>query len=320
MISSLNLHVSWKPVNPQECVWKNLYRIIMKTILQERETIHYSITICTQIYSYASKQWRYPQHKQQWIKDGKNLKRFRRGTKQKSETNLAWLMKQEKKVEKYTSLHWWPLSFEECRIGDKAPKIQRSSCTPRRHCERWFWILCSIHWTRIISFTNDGSTGHGYHIQTARVRRTRDEWNHLLCLFNMSHVSSINKCKAMSKRTQEDAGEGRVKIKADDEFGIEKPCKGSNRLDCIWKTWGIQIWKSESTSELVKMCSKHVRWDPYCWLAHQTPQNGTMTTSGLLKCGNLVKCREQVRGDPYLTSWSSILIWTLTPPQNRTFL
>ena len=24
MISSLNLRVSWKPVNPQECVWKNL--------------------------------------------------------------------------------------------------------------------------------------------------------------------------------------------------------------------------------------------------------------------------------------------------------
>ena len=25
---------------------------------------------------------------------------------------------------------------EECRIGAKTPKIQRSSCTPRRHCER----------------------------------------------------------------------------------------------------------------------------------------------------------------------------------------
>ena len=34
---------------------------------------------------------------------------------------------------------------------------------------------------------------------------TRDEWNHLLCFFNISHFSSINKCKAMSKRTQEDA-------------------------------------------------------------------------------------------------------------------
>ena len=34
-----------------------------------------------------------------------------------------------------------------------------------------------------------------------------DEWNHLLCLFTISHFSSINSVKAMSKRTQEDAGE-----------------------------------------------------------------------------------------------------------------
>ena len=40
-----NLRVSWKPVNLQDCVWENLYRIIMKTILQEKETIHCSITI-----------------------------------------------------------------------------------------------------------------------------------------------------------------------------------------------------------------------------------------------------------------------------------
>ena len=44
MRSNENLRVSWKPVNPQDCVWKNLYRIIMKTVLQERRTIHYSIT------------------------------------------------------------------------------------------------------------------------------------------------------------------------------------------------------------------------------------------------------------------------------------
>ena len=30
--------------DPQDCVWKNLYRIIMRTILQERETVHCSIT------------------------------------------------------------------------------------------------------------------------------------------------------------------------------------------------------------------------------------------------------------------------------------
>ena len=40
------------------------------------------------------------------------------------------------------------MSCKNYCIGDNAPKIQRSSCTPRRHCERWFWILCSIYWTR----------------------------------------------------------------------------------------------------------------------------------------------------------------------------
>ena len=37
-----NLRVFWKPVNLQDCVWENLYRIIMKTILQEKGTIHCS--------------------------------------------------------------------------------------------------------------------------------------------------------------------------------------------------------------------------------------------------------------------------------------
>ena len=35
-----------------------------------------------------------------------------------------------------------------------------------------------------------------------------------LCWFNSSHLSSINKCKAISKRTQEDAGEERVTAKS----------------------------------------------------------------------------------------------------------
>ena len=43
---------------------------------------------------------------------------------------------------------------------------------------------------------------------------TRDEWNHLLCLFTISHFSSINSLEAMSKITQEDAGEERVAAKS----------------------------------------------------------------------------------------------------------
>ena len=62
------------------------------------------------------------------------------------------------------------LSFEECRIGGKAPKIQGSSCTPRWYCERRFWILCTMYRTRIISITNDCSKSHGCHLQIARLR------------------------------------------------------------------------------------------------------------------------------------------------------
>ena len=43
---------------------------------------------------------------------------------------------------------------------------------------------------------------------------TRDEWNHLSCLFNMSHFSSTVCSAAMAKRSQQDSGEERVTAKS----------------------------------------------------------------------------------------------------------
>ena len=43
---------------------------------------------------------------------------------------------------------------------------------------------------------------------------TRDEWNHLLCLFNISHFSSTVCSDVMSKRTQKESGEERVTAKS----------------------------------------------------------------------------------------------------------
>ena len=54
---------------------------------------------------------------------------------------------------------------------------------------------------------------------------TRDEWNHLLCFFNISHFSSIESLKAMSKRTQEDAGEERVAAKSKPMMNLVSRCK-----------------------------------------------------------------------------------------------
>ena len=39
-----DLRVFWKLVNLQDCVSEKYYQIIMKIILQEKESIHYSIT------------------------------------------------------------------------------------------------------------------------------------------------------------------------------------------------------------------------------------------------------------------------------------
>ena len=43
---------------------------------------------------------------------------------------------------------------------------------------------------------------------------TRDEWNHLLCLFNISHFSPHVSSAAMTKRSQQDSGEERVTAKS----------------------------------------------------------------------------------------------------------
>ena len=43
---------------------------------------------------------------------------------------------------------------------------------------------------------------------------TRDEWNHLLCLFNISHFSSAECPEVMSKRMQKESGEERVTAKS----------------------------------------------------------------------------------------------------------
>ena len=53
---------------------------------------------------------------------------------------------------------------------------------------------------------------------------TRDGRNHLLCLLNISHFSSVNSLKSMSKTTQEDAGEERVTAKYKPMINLVSRC------------------------------------------------------------------------------------------------
>ena len=81
---------------------------------------------------------------------------------------------------------------------------------------------------------------------------TRDEWNHLLCLFNISHFSSINCSEAMSKRTQEDAGEERVTAKSKPMMNLVSRYSVRDPNVLASTASERQIWKSERTSDLVE--------------------------------------------------------------------
>ena len=63
-------------------------------------------------------------------------------------------------------------NLKNAELEAKHQKIQKSSFSPRWYCKRRFGVLCSIHWTRTISITNESRKSHGYHIQTAKLPRT----------------------------------------------------------------------------------------------------------------------------------------------------
>ena len=56
-----------------------------------------------------------------------------------------------------------------CHLKTKISEVQRTCCASRSYCEGWLWSLCSVHWTRLVCFTNDCSKSHGCHWETTRL-------------------------------------------------------------------------------------------------------------------------------------------------------
>ena len=76
---------------------------------------------------------------------------------------------------------------------------------------------------------------------------TRDEWNHLLCSFNISHFSSINCSEVMLKRTQKDSGEERVTEKSKPMMNLVSRC--SARDPCRATFYCIRPVKTRHDSQ-----------------------------------------------------------------------
>ena len=161
-----NLRAFWKLMNLQDCVWENLYRVIMKTILQEKETIHYSNTIWFTNLFLCTKPWKSPQQRQQGKRNGKNWRMFQCGTWQKSELEGGdrWSKDKGRK----SSFCSTDGHLENAELEGK----QRSSVL------RGDIVKDNSGFYAV--FTEQGSSAsqitaaksHGYHFQTTRLRRT----------------------------------------------------------------------------------------------------------------------------------------------------
>ena len=130
---------------------------------------------------------------------------------------------------------------------------------------------------------------------------TRDEWNHLLCLFNISHFSSTGCSEVMSKRTQIESGEDhsnvKTKNKSDSRALLTMPSsasEGTGREVMKVRVPGVRKLRNmtERGNPLLAV-AQVTRQDTTASnslkarIQHAT-QDGTMTKLGLLKSGKLM--------------------------------
>ena len=89
---------------------------------------------------------------------------------------------------------------------------------------------------------------------------TRDEWHHLLSLFNISHLSSADCSDVMSKRTQKDSGEERVTAKSKPMMNLVSR-RSERTLDVLASTASESPGKPryESQLPLSSWTEKHQR-------------------------------------------------------------
>ena len=80
---------------------------------------------------------------------------------------------------------------------------------------------------------------------------TRDEWNHLLCLFNISHFSSTECSQVMSKRTHKDSGEERVTAKSKPMMSLVSRCS-ERTPDVLASTASESREKTRFESQLLR--------------------------------------------------------------------
>ena len=109
-------------------------------------------------------------------------------------------------------------------VKGRSPTMRHVSRTHRVALD---WLFDRINWDPKIQIKYIDTKKQLADMLT-KVNFTRNEWNHLLCLFNRSHFSSTNCSEVMSKRTQKDSGEERVTAKSKPMMNMVSRCSVRN--------------------------------------------------------------------------------------------
>ena len=128
---------------------------------------------------------------------------------------------------------------------------------------------------------------------------TRDEWNHLLTLFNISHFSSTDCLEVMSKRTQKGSSEERVTAKSKPMMNLVSRCSERNP-DALASIASESPGKTryENQIHLSSWTEQQPRTGRYVKDACSSSYSQwNAEKNGLLKSGNLMKCWKQERRD-----------------------
>ena len=144
---------------------------------------------------------------------------------------------------------------------------------------------------------------------------TRDDWNHLLCLFDISHFSSTVCSDTVAKRSQQDSGEGRVTAKSRPMMNLiartpshvssstsVSPGKGSYGSQDPWSLIAKKEERSgrpDKGTDLFEASDHIIITMSSLWKAslQQVTESGMTTALGLLKSGKLRVRHTSDRGD-----------------------
>ena len=134
-------------------VWKNLYRnIIEDHIAGKRRQFTTTLPILGHKFIPMPQAMKIPAAKAAVDKNGRNWKRIPAWDNKSQGTNLNWLMKREKKVEKDISHHrWTSVIWRMPNWRPKHQKLQRSRCTTRGHFDKMILVSYAV-------FTEQGSS------------------------------------------------------------------------------------------------------------------------------------------------------------------